>query len=335
MCPYNDIKYHKQGTQSCFLLQHDDDDDDSDVKKNSYRHIYQNTGYSINPNMGVPLYLCLSDNVTNTFDVSAFDMNANVCTLSSMPYEAVRYSHILNYRVSDVPDYWNIMFNFKEFWKGQSECVQNKVLFLSSMSPLTNTFTIWPRKYTALDILIDTEISHKWKILRPVHFSSKPMEYYSALRFVMYRLFCNSLDSPVINWINRRKKRPRKMNCGDSCKMYTTSAIPYYNIFGKGNLIHDIICTPERYLCKEWWNLVDAYINYRRFVSMQETNDEYDIYSLYNTTNDDDYDDDENNNKYYKKLPNTLKKLANDFKFVVSQQNMTATTATTMTPATT
>lgn len=265
-CPYADSKYHTNDTKSCIVTPINNDS----IETQTHYHTYHGLKYSINPITGAPLYKYLSDRLKSFTQINSFDVNSNTCTLNSRPFDYSNYCHLSMYQCESILDYWNIIYNFKEFWITEIKMLQNKlqndVANIDKNVFQQKMIELWPQKCTVLDALVNKDNSANWKLLRPVTFTPNPIYFRSALRELMYRLFCNSLNAVEIGW-SSRKRRPKQMNCGEYCKMYSTASIPFYNIFGKGNLVHSIICSPARYLNNEWWNLTDNFINYRMIAS--------------------------------------------------------------------
>lgn len=260
-CPYASSKYHTHDADSCIVTPSFETSSDSDEAiPNVCYHTFVKAKYSIHPTDGKPLFEYLQDYMKTFIRVKSFEINSNRCTLTSGPFDSTKFKHLLSYRAETVLEYWSIIYNFKETWIKEMRPVQNKV-FSDEIDEVCQK--IWPSKYSALDILVDRKNSNSWKLLRPVAFTVNPVHFRLAVRHLMYQLFCNSLEEQEICW-SSRKKRPKNMKCDDEyCKMYSTSSVPFYNVFGKGNVIHSIVCIPSYCVNDEWWNLTNAFINYR------------------------------------------------------------------------
>lgn len=267
-CPYAGEKFHRVDAQSCCIAPvQQRRQRDGVVPPNSdavpptlYKHVYYKARYSINPRNGTPLCKYLNENLQNIFDIHSYDININECTLTSVPYDPKKYVHALSYVAATVLEYWNIIYNFKDFWQNETKSLQTRLD--QDEQPSSLPTSVWPCNYTVLDVLVDKNCSNKWKIMRPVTFTTSPTAYRRAIHHLMYTIFCNSLESPEIQRSDHRR-RPRRMKCGKSCKMCVTASTPFYNIFGKGDLVHHVICTPEQNFNDEWWELTDAFIKYR------------------------------------------------------------------------
>lgn len=266
-CPYTASRYHVNDVESCIMTPYCNPSSNTPL----HYHTYHGAKYSINPIKGIPLYEYLTSQIKSFAYVYIFDVNSNRCVINSRPFDSSKYCHFSTYRCEGISDYWKIVYNLKEFWIGEVETVKRKLRNDIDVANADNNNTfkrptemtaLWPRKYTVLDALVNKNDALLWKLLRPVTFTPNPLYFRIAVRDSMYQLFCNSLNSDAICW-SSHKRRPKQMNCGDYCKMFSTASIPFYNIFGKGNLVHSIICSPARYLNEDWWNLTDAFIDYR------------------------------------------------------------------------
>lgn len=283
-CPFSESKYHTYNTDMCIITP-----SDTESAVPLYYHTFVKAKYSIHPVTGKPLFDSLDDDI-KTFNIQAFETNTNKCTLRSQPFDFTRFKHITTFRAETVLEFWNIVYNFVKIW-----ITKMPVIVTSHTKSVHDTELMWPHINSALDILIDTNDSNRWKLLRPIAFTSNPLYFRNAVRLLLYQLFCNSMNSRDIRY-SSKKRRPKNMKCDDiNCKIYTTESIPCYNVFGKGNIIHSIVCSPTSYINDDWWNMTNAFIKYRMKISETDDDDDDNSNNSYNLVKDNnnygDFDD--------------------------------------------